>query len=639
MDLSAFSLGFSSSFIEAYNNTPRELLHIEGIAPYHLDVANMSNHYFQDRAIDMSIDDNANAVESKSYGNYLSEVGKGWIKLYGYYKLFSVLEKSLGTQQATNLIKSVWAGNLYINDSPSILVPYCWSYSTLPILFEGCPWGQLRSLKPHWRRSFMDQVKEVTIELAQAVAGAVAIGDLFVNYSYFVKKEGLNTANSYHRKDIENDFQSLVHTLNKKLRPSHQSPFTNLSIFDRPNLEKLFGDTRFPDGSVPDFELIEAIQHIFCDWFCKGDPITGLPYRFPIVTLNIKIDDQKQIIDKRSFEYYSKINLEKAAFNFYISSGNKIASCCRLINDLDLAGIDSFGNGGISLGSHRVVTINLARIGFLAETPAHFLTLLKEQLQNAQAILMAHRELLKENIAQGFLHFFNLGYFSLERMFSTIGLNGIYECLELLNLPINTKTGRDFAHTIFEEIKQFAAQASKETKNPFNIEQVPAESLAIKLAAKDKFLFNMSYELYSNQFIPLGVDCDIVDRIKLDGEFSQSLTGGGISHLNVGEKLTNKTQMEKLIAYAIECGCEHFAVNYNFCRCKQGHVSIAGVVKHCPICGEQIADYITRIVGYYVPVSGWTGGRQKEHATRKFNQDLFEQKSPIKEKNSYLLTE
>ena len=37
-------------------------------------------------------------------------------------------------------------------------------------------------------KAFIDQVKEVTIELAQNIAGAVAIGDLFINYAYFVKK-------------------------------------------------------------------------------------------------------------------------------------------------------------------------------------------------------------------------------------------------------------------------------------------------------------------------------------------------------------------------------------------------------------------------------------------------------------------
>ena len=107
---------------------------------------------------------------------------------------------------------------------------------------------------------------------------------------------------------------------------------------------------RYPDGSNPNVELIYGVQKIFCEWFRHGDPVSQFPYRFPIVTLNLRIDENRKIIDQEAFEYFSAINLEKAAFNIYISSGNKIASCCRLISDLDVAGTDSFGNGGVSLG-------------------------------------------------------------------------------------------------------------------------------------------------------------------------------------------------------------------------------------------------------------------------------------------------
>ena len=128
----------------------------------------------------------------------------------------------------------------------------------------------------------------------------------------------------------------------------------------------------------------------------------------------------------------------------------------------------------------------------------------------------------------------------------------------------------------------------------------------------------MNHALYSNQFIPLWVDHDIVDRMKLDGEFSKTLTGGGISHLNLGEKLTSVSQMKKLIEYAVKCGCEHFAINYNFCQCKNDHITVAGPSKVCPICGDEIIEQYTRIIGYWTPVSSWNKGRRKEHTQRVF---------------------
>jgi ribonucleoside-triphosphate reductase (formate) len=616
---------FSQSFKDLYEKTDIKILELEGIAPEQLDVSFMADRYFKERVTDMSIDDNANHLQDgRSYGNFFSEMAKSSLKILGYHDIHALIAKEHGEERANKILKSLWEGDLYFHDSTAIQVPYCWAYSTEFLLYKGNFWGQLRSFAPKRARSFIDQVKEVTIEIAQEVAGAVAIGDVFIGYSYFVKKDKLDLKNPVVRKEIENDFQSLVHTLNKKLRPSHQSPFTNFSIFDRPNLEVLFGEIRFPDGSKPDFDIVQEIQKIFCNWFCKGDPSTGFPYRFPVVTLNLRVDVSGNILDKESLDYFSKINLEKACFNIYISSGNKIASCCRLINDLDLAGSDSFGNGGISLGSHRVVALNLARLGKLANgSYDRLLELVHDRLEQAKDALLAHRGLLQRRIDEGFLPFFRFGLMSMSRLFSTFGINGVYECLEELGTPITTPQGKKLAQNLLEEIRLYATECSKKYKCSFNVEQVPAESLAVKFAAKDQYLHGMTYPIYSNQFIPLWVDCDITDRVELDGKFSKALTGGGISHLNLGERLTNSNHMKKLIEYAVKCGCEHFAINYNFCKCKNEHVTVAGPSKICPICAAEIIEQYTRIMGYYTPVSAWNKGRQKEHATRVFKKEIF----------------
>lgn len=618
MDFSGYLAGFSADFQKLYFGTDARLLELEGIAPSYLNVQEMAERYCNEQSADMSVDANANRNEGKTYCGYLHEVSTGWLKLQGYYDIYRKISHLYSQEHADRLLSAVWQGDLYIHDSTAIQAPYCWACSTSFLLNIGTPWGQLHSLPPNRRNSYIDQVKELTIEVAQNIAGAVAIGDLFVNYAYFVTKEGLDILNPEDRKRIENDFQSLVHTLNKKLRPSHQSPFTNFSIFDRPNLEYLFADMRYPDGSVPDLNLIWEIQKIFCNWFKQGDPVSGFPYRFPIVTLNLRIGENRTILDPEAFDYFSAINLEKAAFNIYISSGNKIASCCRLVNDLDLAGTDSFGNGGVSLGSHRVVSINLARIGHTSSSFEEAMQRLTKVLDQARDMLIAHRSLLQDGINRGFLHLFNHNIMHMSRFFSTFGINGVYECFNELGLPITTPQGKKLAHRMLSFIKDYAHVCSKETGYMFNVEQVPAESLAIKFAQKDALLHDMKYKIYANQFIPLWVEADIVQRIELDGEFSRVLTGGGISHLNIGERLTSVNQMRRLIEYAISCGCEHFAVNYNFCKCVHAHVSVAGPSKTCPICAAPIAEQYTRIVGYYTPVSAWNKGRREEHSFRVF---------------------
>ena len=610
---------FSDSFKKLYAQTNPKILEIEGIAPHNLDFSDTAENYFRAQYLaDVSIDANANVNEGRSFGNFIGELIKSPLKLLGYHDLHKKLSEIYGQDKADAILKAIFEGDIYFHDSTAIHIPYCWAYSSAFLLDQGNWWGQLQSLPPRHAKSFIDQVKEVTIEIAQQIAGAVAIADLFVCYSYFVQKEKMDLTNPVVRKEIENDFQSLVHTLNKKLRPSHQSPFTNVSIFDRANLEALFGEMRFPNGSTPNFDIVEEVQKIFCDWFSKGDPLSGLPYRFPVVTLNLKADENHNIIDQKALEYYSKINLEKGCFNIYISSGNKIASCCRLVNDFDLAGCDSFGNGGVSLGSHRVVTINMARIGHKAKNLEMIWPLLKEQLDQARDALIAHRKMLEEKIKGGFLPFFNLGIMSMSRLFSTFGINGIYECLEEVGISILNEDGQKIAQELLEKIRIYASECTKTCGTPFNIEQVPAESLAIKFAEKDRLLVDSDYEIYSNQFVPLWVDCDIVDRIKIDGNFSKVLTGGGISHLNIGEKLTSPNQMRCLIEYAVKCGCEHFAINYNFCCCENKHITISGPSQNCPICGAKIVEQYTRIIGYWTPVSAWNKGRRSEHKKRIF---------------------
>lgn len=611
----------SDSFKKLYSAMDKRILKLEGISPEKLDISIISQRYFQGDISEITVDDNANHLQDgTSFGNYISEMVKSNMKLMGYHDLYTIMQAEYGTE-ADTILTSLWNGDLYIHDSTKLQVPYCWSMSVDFLLRRGNFWGQLASYPPKRATSFIDQVKEVTIEVAQEIAGAVAIGDLMIGYAYFIKLENIDLNDPIARKKVENDFQSLVHTLNKKLRPSHQSPFTNISIFDRPNLKKLFGDYVYPDASRPDFDTIWEIQKIFCDWFHKGDPATGLPYRFPVVTLNLRVDDDDNVLDQEALEYFTKINLDKGCFNIYISSGNKIASCCRLTTDLDLAGIDSFGNGGVSLGSHRVVTINLARLGKRATSYDNLMELLREQLDMTTKTLLTHRKLIEKRRDEKFLPFMQRGIIVMDKLFSTIGINGIYECLEQMGYSIMTEQGKQIAHSILQEVKDHSTECSKKYGYPFNVEQVPGESLAVKLAKKDKILYGMDYPIYANQFVPLWTDCDIMERIRLDGAFSKVLTGGGISHLNMGEKLTHVNQMKKLIECAIKHGCEHFAINYNYCCCENKHTTISGQVSVCPICSGKIIEQYTRVVGYLTPVSSWNKGRRKEHSKRIFKKE------------------
>jgi ribonucleoside-triphosphate reductase len=387
-----FEEGFDNLY-KSYLDDERKaaLLDIEGIAQRHLDIGEMSRSYFTKNLPDMSVDQNANANGSLSANNYMAEITKGILKAEGYYLIWHYANKVFSRIRANQLIRAIWDGDVYFHDAsgPQTQIPYCWAYSTAVIMLQGRPYGQLYSVPPKRADSFMAQVIETTMDLSQDFAGAISPADLIVNYAWYAKNENLDD------KQIQNDLQKFVHVMNNQFRTSGQSPFVNVSLFDRENLRKVFGEYMYPDGTGIDIEYIMHVQKLFGEWFSKGDPASGLPYRFPVCTLNISKDKDGKIQDQDFLEWTCNVNLEKGCFNIYVNDGHKIASCCRLVNDMERMQFraDSFGNGGLNIGSHRVVSINLPRIALKANGDREiFDKELRYALDIARDLLLVHRE-------------------------------------------------------------------------------------------------------------------------------------------------------------------------------------------------------------------------------------------------------
>ncbi len=610
---------FSETFDELYNNfnqheQGKQLLKIDGISRHFLDVGQMSHLYFTEKLSDISVDANANADSEISPNNYGSEIVRGIQKIEGYYLIHRYAERRFGTERANELLKVIFMGDIYFHDASGVGVqqPYCMAVSTLMLMHQGRPYGQLHSMVPKRADSFISQCIEFGMDCSQAWCGAIALSDILINYAWYAQKEGLSDGR------IINDLQRAVHTYNNNFRVGGQSPFINISIFDMPNLVKLFSQHFYPDGTTPDFEFVMHVQKIFCEWFSHGDPVSKSPYRFPVVTINFQVSDDRKIIDQEFLEFISWINCSTGCFNIYANTGNKIASCCRLLSNRDqLPRIDSFGNGGTNLGSHRVVTLNLPRVALKSDKDVNnFLSELRIQLENCRDLLLVHREeILQRRINYGFLKFYNpLEWFSLSRMFSTIGIIGIYETCYFMGLDIQTKEGCDFVKFILTVIEQFAATTSQETGHSFNVEEIPGESVATKFVQKDRILFGQEvvpFELYSNQYLPLIAPASMPERIEISGKFQDILSGGGILHLNIADRINDVGTMKHLIEYAVSKGVSHLAINYSFGECEDGHITICGNSDKCSICGKKILYHTTRVVGYFTKTSSWNKVRRE----------------------------
>ena len=289
---------------------------------------------------------------------------------------------------------------------------------------------------------------------------------------------------------------------------------------------------------------------------------------------------------------------------------------CRLLSDtemLEMAGqSNSFGGASaISLGSHRVMTINYNRIALEADKNVEkFREIHKRRTEDAIKILVAHKSLIKRMVDAGLQPFVTMGWIDMKRLFSTIGILGLVECAETMGFDGLDKD--NFIKDVLIDLNSWAEELGKkhtqEKGSPItvNIEQIPAESMAHRLPRADKLLFGenkVPYELYSNQFIPLWEDVTLWERMDKDGMFNQLITGGGIVHFNLGER-TTATQNRKIIEYAVKSGCEHFALNSVYTVCEKGHTHF-GNHTTCLKCGSTELKHFTRVVGFFTEVETW----------------------------------
>jgi ribonucleoside-triphosphate reductase len=366
-------------------------------------------------------------------------------------------------------------------------------------------------------------------------------------------------------------------------------------------------------------DYIMEIQKIFIELFDKGDPMLGnAPFRFPVVTINFskkKWGDKTVVVDNKLLKYITKKDIYR--YNIFVSEGTKTASCCRLISDSEMlelaASSNSFGGSAISLGSHRVITINFNRIALEAKTKEEFYSILDQRILDAGKILKAHKELIINFKDKGLQPFISLGWINMNRMFSTFGMLGIYE--GSITYKDKFKASGDVTKDILEYFNKKVGEVGKELKIICNIEQIPAESFASRLAKTDRMIYGddkVPYVIYANQFVPLWEEATMWEKMDVDGKYNQLITGGGIVHCTIGEKVTG-AQAEKIIKYSVNSGCEHFALNSIYSRCENNHTHF-GDLETCPVCEAKIIEKYTRVVGFMTPVSSWG----KERRTWEF---------------------
>ena len=634
---------------KSFNQDPvkKKFLKIEGIAEEDLDIGLASEQFFKEKLANISTDANSNYSENMNPTVYRTHTTNGMMKLLGYHLLWHYAAKRYGIEWANMAISEIWNGGLYFHDAHGLRIqmPYCYAFSLDKLVFEGRPYGSSPTTPAKHRKSFLSQVDKLISDLSKQFAGATAPSDLFLWYSWYLKNEfgGIDWHEHIDdmKKEIIDDMQGLVCLFNEPGRAEGEPPFTNISIYDPIGLKNLFGHITFPDGTKPDFELIMFIQKTFCEWFSHGDPITGFPYRFPVVTINTTTTKDHDFEDEDWARWVAHVDRNMCNFNLHFGDRSKIAMCCRYENDLDDMNLspDSFGNGGVNIGSHRVVTPNFVRCALKSGgDPQKFLDECDRVIDIAGKLLYIHRvDILQKRIDKNpeYLQFFGkLGWFSLDTMFSTIGLTGVYEVCQYMGYDILDDEGTEFTTDFMAYLKGKVKELRAEYGCVFNCEEIPGEQACVSLGNKDHIYFEYedmsnvpddvkdafaNCKLYSNQYIPLINQADMITRLDLSGRFMKMISGGGVVHVNCDAQIDTDEKMYELIKYGAKCGVPHFAVCYRFGKCDDHPAVIVGQSRStCPICGKPITRTRARVIGYFSDENNWHPVRQEFDAPYRF---------------------
>lgn len=618
--------------------------YINGVHPSQLDFSEFIDKFVDKSTLaDASIDPNANA-NHKDIRSFMTEKGKSEDKLFGLNKIFIEIKKMWGLRTAKQWLEQEFSKGFYLNDSTTAsYFPYCWANDFTRLATEGLFFlDRYNNQAPKHLTTYLDDVIEFVSFLSNRQSGAVGMPNVLIWAWYFWKKD---VEDGYFMKDpdyyLRQQFQKLIYRLNQPFLRIDQSAFTNVSIFDHPYLESLFGGMEFPDGTfaIDHIEDIIECQKIFMEVVSEIREVNMFTY--PVLTYSLlkkpltseMVDEMIQtrewdvFVDAPFARWCSNHNIDWSDSNFFCSDNvGVLSNCCRLLSDtkkLD-AFINSIGGTALSVGSCRVSTINLVRIAYESEfDQKQYLKILRQRVLLDCKALTSMRHIIQRNIEKGLLPNYCDGAVELDKQFCTIGGIGIYEVMDLFGLietdELGNKSYSDnaikFATDILDTINDVKDNFNCDFS--FNVEMIPAENCAGVICAADNLLFEQNkYFVYSNQWIPLMESCTIQEKCRLGSLFDQKCGGGCIAHINIEGRFPNEDVAWDMLNYVAAKGVIYFAFTTKISVCEDKHAFIG--TSTCPNCGKPVADTYARVVGFYTPVSSYQSIRRNEFDKRKW---------------------
>lgn len=541
---------------------------------------------------------------------------------------------------------------IYKHDESSFagaISPYCCSISLYPFITGGIRGIGGLSAAPKNLDSFCGMYINMLFAVASQFAGAVAVSEFLVFFTWYCKKEwgedfwkrpdtviSVNTSREKTvRSQIHQYWQQIIYSLNQPASArGNQSIFYNQNYFDKPFFEGMFQNFYFPDGTQPDWESTDWIQREFMSWFNEERLRTMLT--FPVESFALIYKDG-EFVDKESAKFVAEEYARGHSFFTYISdSVDSLSSCCRLKNKVQTKEFNfTNGNMGVETGSKSVITLNLSRIiqdwAKTEEDLKNYNSLKNYLYQILDRVYLYHvtyNELLWDMYDANLLSVYKAGFIDLNKQYLTIGINGLNQSAEFLGISCTDNPEYEkHCQEIFGMIKEFN-EAHKGKFNghqiTLNTECVPAESLAIKNYNWDKedgYWVPEDTNLYASYiYKPNDKKLSVLEKIRLHGSryIGDYLDGGSAAHINLSEHLSTE-QYERLIKYAADEGCQYFTWNIPNCECDECGYIAKQPFKKCPKCESTHVSLWDRIIGYLTRIDNWSEGRQIEQKTRVYS--------------------
>ena len=601
-------------------------------------------------------DSNAN-VTMKNVANLEGEVYKTTNRIIQRQRMKDELNK-LFPEVAKQYEKDLNHHIIYCHDEAStpVLKQYCMAVSLYPLMSEGV--GNIDGVTPsapNDLQSFSGQITNLIFLLSSQCKGAVAISEYFIALNYYVVKEFgekwydylyFSTTTEFcgiHRTVKDNilkAFKQFVWGINQPAgNRSYQSPFTNISYYDKTYFDSLFGEFYYPDGSKPEWKAIDTLQRLFMKWFNRIRLKQVLT--FPVETFAM-VHDGNDIVDKEYKDLCAEMYAEGHSFFTYISeSADSLASCCRLRNELAENTFNpTSGLTGVMTGSCNVITLNINRIiqdcvksyglhGGWRENTSFIRDRLVNILQRVYKYHIAFKTMLYDMEDKKMFAASNGGYIYVNKLYSTIGINGLNEAARFLGLKVsNNPEYIAFLQLILGTIKEENKKHSiHDKKRPFlfNSEVVPAEGLGGKNYEWDKadgYWVPDDENLYNSYFYEAHDDTSVLDKFVLHGNQTYQYTdGGSAAHINLEEHLS-KQQYLKLIDFAIRNGTSYYTFNIPNSKCESCGKIVKQPIRQCPCCGSTNITQYTRIIGYLRPIKNFGIERQIEAGKRVYSKGI-----------------